>query len=42
MICSLAELDIQEFDNQEKGIYVLGQDAVPGEDALKIFAIWMT
>ncbi|MGD9760878.1 MAG: phenylalanine--tRNA ligase subunit beta [Candidatus Izemoplasmatales bacterium] len=35
MICSLAELDIQEFDNQEKGIYVLGQDAVPGEDALK-------
>lgn len=35
MICSLAELGIQEFDNDEKGIYVLGNDAIPGEDPLK-------
>jgi phenylalanyl-tRNA synthetase beta chain len=35
MICSLAELGIQEFDNEEKGIYVLGFDAIPGEDPIK-------
>ncbi|MDT8337471.1 MAG: phenylalanine--tRNA ligase subunit beta, partial [Candidatus Izemoplasmatales bacterium] len=35
MICSLAELGIQEFDNEEKGIYVLGSDAIPGDDPIK-------
>ncbi|HQN74981.1 MAG TPA: phenylalanine--tRNA ligase subunit beta [Bacillota bacterium] len=35
MICSLAELGIQAFESNEFGIYVLGEDALPGEDALK-------
>ena len=35
MICSLDELGLQEFDNNEKGIYVLENDALPGEDPLK-------
>ncbi len=34
MICSLAELGIQEFDPEEKGIYVLGDDAAIGADPL--------
>ncbi len=34
MICSLAELGIQEFDAKELGIYVLGDDAVIGNDPL--------
>jgi phenylalanyl-tRNA synthetase beta chain len=34
MICSLAELGIQEFDSSEKGIYVLGDDALVGNDPL--------
>ena len=35
MICSLAELGIQEFDSLEKGIYVLGDDALVGKDPLE-------
>jgi len=35
MICSLQELGIQEFEATEKGIYVLGDDAVVGEDPLE-------
>ena len=35
MICSLAELGIQEFDSSEKGIYVLGDDALVGKDPLE-------
>ncbi|MDY0023352.1 MAG: phenylalanine--tRNA ligase subunit beta [Candidatus Izemoplasmatales bacterium] len=35
MICSLAELGIQEFDNKELGIYVLGDDAPIGGDPLE-------
>lgn len=35
MICSLQELGIQEFESTEKGIYVLGDDAVVGNDPLE-------
>ncbi len=35
MICSLEELGVKEFDPEETGIYVLGEDAVIGEDPLK-------
>ncbi len=34
MICSLAELGVQDFDEEELGIYVLGDDAVIGENPL--------
>lgn len=34
MICSLAELGVQDFDAKEEGIYVLGDDAVIGKDPL--------
>ena len=34
MICSLDELGVQDFDKHETGIYVLGDDAVVGEDPL--------
>jgi len=39
MICSLAELDVQEFDVKEKGIYVLPDDAQVGEDPLKYLGL---
>ncbi len=35
MICSLEELGIKEFDSEETGIYVLGDDAETGQDPLK-------
>ena len=35
MICSLEELGVKDFDSKETGIYVLGDDAVIGEDPLK-------
>ncbi|MFA7560749.1 MAG: phenylalanine--tRNA ligase subunit beta [Candidatus Izemoplasmatales bacterium] len=35
MICSLAELGVQEFDMLEKGIYVLDDSAVIGSDPLE-------
>ena len=35
MICSLAELGVKDFDAKETGIYVLGDDAIPGRDPLK-------
>ncbi len=35
MICSLAELGVQDFDPKEKGIYVLGDDAKIGQDPLE-------
>jgi len=35
MICSLQELGIQEFEATEKGIYVLGDDAIVGKDPLE-------
>ena len=34
MICSLAELGVQDFDKSEKGIYVLNDEAVVGNDPL--------
>lgn len=34
MICSLEELGIKDFDAEEKGIYVLGEDALIGTDPL--------
>lgn len=34
MICSLGELGVEEFAPEEKGIYVLGDDALVGEDPL--------
>ncbi len=39
MICSLAELGIQAFESNELGIYVLGEDALPGEDPLKYLSL---
>ena len=39
MICSLAELGVKDFDSKENGIYVLGEDAVIGEDPLKYLAL---
>ncbi len=39
MICSLAELGVKEFDIKEEGIYVLGDDAVIGEDPLKYLSL---
>lgn len=35
MICSLAELGVQDFDASEKGIYVLGDDAIVGNNPLE-------
>jgi len=35
MICSLAELGIQEFDAEEKGIYVLNSEAEIGADPIE-------
>ncbi len=35
MICSLGELGVAEFDSEEDGIYVLGNDAVVGENPLE-------
>ena len=35
MICSLGELGVKEFDSKETGIYVLGDDAVIGNDPLE-------
>lgn len=35
MICSLGELGVKEFDSKEEGIYVLGSDAVIGNDPLE-------
>lgn len=35
MICSLAELGVQEFDSKEKGIYVLDSSAKIGSDPLE-------
>lgn len=34
MICSLDELGVKDFDAEEKGIYVLGEDALVGTDPL--------
>jgi len=34
MICSLEELGIKDFDAEETGIYVLGEDALVGTDPL--------
>ncbi|MBN2541209.1 MAG: phenylalanine--tRNA ligase subunit beta [Bacilli bacterium] len=34
MICSLEELGVKEFDSEETGIYVLGDDAEVGKDPL--------
>ncbi|MBI9010410.1 MAG: phenylalanine--tRNA ligase subunit beta [Tenericutes bacterium] len=34
MICSLDELGMKEFDPEEKGIYVLDSEALPGSDPL--------
>jgi phenylalanyl-tRNA synthetase beta chain len=39
MICSLDELGVKEFDSKETGIYVLGDDAVVGEDPLKYLGL---
>ncbi|XFA99616.1 phenylalanine--tRNA ligase subunit beta [Candidatus Izemoplasma sp. B36] len=39
MICSLDELGVKDFDASEDGIYVLGADAVVGEDPLKYLAL---
>lgn len=39
MICSLLELGVQEFDSDEKGIYVLGDDAVVGSDPLEYLSL---
>jgi len=35
MICSLEELGIKDFDSEETGIYVLGDDALVGKDPLE-------
>ncbi|MFA6647290.1 MAG: phenylalanine--tRNA ligase subunit beta [Candidatus Izemoplasmatales bacterium] len=39
MICSLQELGIQEFDSDEKGIYVLESDASCGENPLQYLGL---
>ncbi len=39
MICSLAELGIQEFDMDEKGIYVLDSNAKVGKDPLEFLGL---
>ncbi len=39
MICSLDELGVKDFDAKEDGIYVLGEDAVVGEDPLKYLTL---
>jgi len=39
MICSLAELGVQDFDSEEDGIYVLGEDAVPGNCPLEYLSL---
>lgn len=39
MICSLAELGVQDFEKEEKGIYVLSQDAPVGECPLKYMGL---
>ncbi len=39
MICSLAELGLQEFDMDEKGIYVLDANALVGKDPLDFLGL---
>ncbi len=39
MICSLDELGISEFESTEKGIYVLGKDAIVGENPLEYLCL---
>ncbi|QLY39364.1 phenylalanine--tRNA ligase subunit beta [Hujiaoplasma nucleasis] len=39
MICSLAELGVQDFDKSEKGIYVLDDQAPIGQDPLKYMGL---
>jgi len=39
MICSLAELGVQDFDKNELGIYVLKDDAPIGQDPLKFMGL---